>query len=771
MWGLLHRAPGSLRDLQLALQLKVEELRQRDALIDELELELDCKDDLIRQLQVELDRFRGAAQRAGKDSDTHRTKRHAFSTEAPPMDPAQLATVSITGYRKSKESRDLIQNALLDNDFMKHLDQEQIASMVDRMYPTSLEKGSGVIREGEAGSTLYVLEDGTVEVTKQGKKRSDFSAGKVFGELAVLHRCTCTAAVTALTDIRLWALDRQDFQTVTMRAGLLKRSRHTDLLRSVPWFQPLPEGVLCRLADALEETVYSDGEIIVRQGAPGDTFFLISEGQVKASQQSSADGEPLMEWTLSGGEWFGERCKPLNTFLFLEIFIELSPLLLFFSRSLKLSSPTFCSSPCREDVRAATVTAVGGATCLVIDRETFKRLVGEPDGKPDGEPDGKPDGELDREPDEEPGREPGREPDEEPDGKPDGELDREPDGEPDRGPDRGDDGAGVESRTGSDFFSGLSLSRFRIMSTLGQGGFGPVELVQLEDDPTRSFALKVQKKTGILQTGQQNQVRSERRILTEAHNPFIVRLYGTFRDSRCVYLLLEACVGGDLWSLLQDRGALDDGAARFYAGCVTEALVYLHLRGFVYRNLKPENLLLDLRGYVKLVDFRFAKKVDVGKKTWTFCGTPEYVAPEILLNRGHDGSVDCWALGILLFELLCGSPPFSGSDPLEIYSVILRGIDMIQFPRKVTKSATNLIKGLCRERPSERVGNQKNRLRDVQKHKWFDGFNWDGLRQRSIRAPFEPAVGRTLEHSSYDSFTEDTDEPPPDDGSGWDAEF
>ncbi|KAF6717683.1 cGMP-dependent protein kinase 1 [Oryzias melastigma] len=682
------RAHGSLRDLQLALQLKVEELRQRDALIDELELELDCKDDLIRQLQVELDRFRGAAQRTGKDSDTHRTKRHAFSTEAPPMDPAHLATVSITGFRKSKESRDLIQNALLDNDFMKHLDQEQIASMVDRMYPTSLEKGSGVIREGEAGSTLYVLEDGTVEVTKQGKKRSDFSAGKVFGELAVLHRCTCTAAVTALTDIRLWALDRQDFQTVTMRAGLLKRSRHTDLLRSVPWFQPLPEGVLCRLADALEEV----------GGASLDTLQKLR--QVKASQQSSADGEePQTE----------------------------------------------------EDVRAATVTAVGGATCLVIDRETFKRLVGEPDGKPDGEP--------------------GREPDEEPDEEPDGEPDGKPDGELDREPDRGDDGAGVESRTGSDFFSGLSLSRFRIMSTLGQGGFGPVELVQLEDDPTRSFALKVQKKSGILQTGQQNQVRSERRILTEAHNLFIVRLYGTFRDSRCVYLLLEACVGGDLWSLLQDRGALDDGAARFYAGCVTEALVYLHLRGFVYRNLKPENLLLDLRGYVKLVDFRFAKKVDVGKKTWTFCGTPEYVAPEILLNRGHDGSVDCWALGILLFELLCGSPPFSGSDPLEIYSVILRGIDMIQFPRKVTKSATNLIKGLCRERPSERVGNQKNRLRDVQKHKWFDGFNWDGLRQRSIRAPFEPAVGRTLEHSSYGSFTEDTDEPPPDDGSGWDAEF
>uniref|UniRef100_A0A3B3BDL7 cAMP-dependent protein kinase type II-alpha regulatory subunit n=1 Tax=Oryzias melastigma TaxID=30732 RepID=A0A3B3BDL7_ORYME len=202
-------APGSLRDLQLALQLKVEELRQRDALIDELELELDCKDDLIRQLQVELDRFRGAAQRAGKDSGTPRTREEHLREEKTVLLYAVFRRQkTILGLRSEVKllrvcvgrSRDLIQNALLDNDFMKHLDQEQIASMVDRMYPTSLEKGSGVIREGEAGSTLYVLEDGTVEVTKQGKKRSDFSAGKVFGELAVLHRCTCTASKSIIDE-------------------------------------------------------------------------------------------------------------------------------------------------------------------------------------------------------------------------------------------------------------------------------------------------------------------------------------------------------------------------------------------------------------------------------------------------------------------------------------------------------------------------------------------------------------------------------------------
>ncbi|XP_041666926.1 cGMP-dependent protein kinase 1-like [Cheilinus undulatus] len=693
---------GTLRDLQLALQLKIEELRQRDSLIDELELELDTKDDLIRQLQVELDRHRNASTQAAKPTvempptgaavqppaapdEPQRTKRQAISAEPTALDPSQLTDITLTSYCKSKESRELIQRALMDNDFMKHLEHGQILTIMDCMHPTCLSKGCCVIQEGDDGSMVYVLEEGMVEVSKQGQKLCDIGPGKVFGELAILYNCTRTATVTALTDIKLWAIDRQGFQTIMMRTGLIKHSQYTDFLRSVPSFQALPEDILSKLADVLEETHYSDSDYIIRQGATGDTFFIISEGQVKVSQQNSANDEPLMVKTLSKGDWFGEQ-------------------------ALK-----------GEDVRMASVTAVGDVTCLVIDRESFKQLIGGLDDVNNKQYDS--------------------------------------------------DEVKAKLQAEADFFSSVSLSDINIVCTLGMGGFSRVELVQLKNDTNRSFALKVLKKRHILDTSQQGHILSERRIMMEAHSPFIIRLYRTFRDSKYLYMLLEACLGGELWTLLRDRGSFDDGTTRFYTGCVIEALAFLHSRGIIYRDLKPENIILDHRGYAKLVDFGFAKKVGLGKKTWTFCGTPEYVAPEIILNKGHDSSADCWSLGILVFELLSGSPPFSGSDPMKTYNIILRGIDMIEFPKKITKSAANLIKRLCRDNPSERLGNQKNGVKDIQKHKWFEGFNWDGLRQGTIDSPFTPTVDGPLDNSNFDFFPEDSDGPPPDEDSGWDLEF
>lgn len=143
-------------------------------------------------------------------------------------------------------------------------------------------------------------------------------------------------------------------------------------------------------------------------------------------------------------------------------------------------------------------------------------------------------------------------------------------------------------------------------------------------------------------------------IELKSNTLYIFRLYKTFREPKYVYLLLEPCLGGEVWTLLRDRGSFDDHTTRFFTACVIEAFQFIHSKGIIYRDLKPENLLLDSQGYVKLADFGFAKRLGPSKKTMTFCGTVEYIAPEIIRNIGHDRAVDYWALGILMYELLTG---------------------------------------------------------------------------------------------------------------------
>uniref|UniRef100_A0A8D3D0L4 cGMP-dependent protein kinase n=1 Tax=Scophthalmus maximus TaxID=52904 RepID=A0A8D3D0L4_SCOMX len=582
-------------------------------------------------------------------------------------------------------SKELIKDAILDNDFMKNLELSQTQEIVDCMYPVDYGKDACIIREGDVGSLVFVMEEGKVEVTKEGMKLCIMGPGKVFGELAILYNCTRTATVRTLTNVKLWAIDRQCFQTIMMRTGLIKHAEYMDFLKSVPTFQTLPEETLSKLADVMEETHYDDGEFIVRQGARGDTFFIISKGTVNVTQETSANQEPVHLRELVSGNWFGERALQ------------------------------------GEDVRTANVIAVDTVTCLVIDRDSFKHLIGGLDNVSSK-----------------------------------GYEDAE---------------AKAKYEAENHFFSGLKLSDFNIIDTLGVGGFGRVELVQLKNEEAKTFAMKILKKRHIMDTRQQEHIRSEKHIMTEAHSDFIVRLYRTFKDRKYLYMLMEACLGGEVWTILRDRGSFEDSTTRFYTACVVEAFAYLHAKGVIYRDLKPENLILDSRGYAKLVDFGFAKKIGVCKKTWTFCGTPEYVAPEIILNKGHDVSADYWSLGVLMFELLTGSPPFSGPDPMKTYNVILRGIDMIEFPKKISKNAASLIKKLCRDSPSERLGNLKNGVKDIQKHKWFEGFNWEGLRKGTLTPPITPDVSSPTDTSNFDSFPEDSDEPPPDDNSGWDYDF
>lgn len=287
----------------------------------------------------------------------------------------------------------------------------------------------------------------------------------------------------------------------------------------------------------------------------------------------------------------------------------------------------------------------------------------------------------------------------------------------------------------NDKFRNITMEHLKKTRTLGAGAFGRVLLVRC-DILKEDFALKCMAKSNICKLHQQAHIFSERDILMKVKNPNIVRLYRTFRDNYYVYLLMEPCLGGDLFSVLQavvnasnfQRG-FSENDAKFYISCNILAFDYLHQQSIAYRDLKPENLMLDSRGYCKVVDFGFAKTV-CGTKTYTFCGTPEYMAPEVILGSGHDTSADLWSLGILVYECLAGQSPFPGMDVPDI-QVTIKSVGVGQRPPSVPPVAFDFICSLCRERPSRRLGSTGRDLcSKASRHRWFRGFDWNAVRNR-----------------------------------------
>lgn len=296
-------------------------------------------------------------------------------------------------------------------------------------------------------------------------------------------------------------------------------------------------------------------------------------------------------------------------------------------------------------------------------------------------------------------------------------------------------------------------------------------LLVREKRSKKTYALKCLEKHIIKESRQTQHVYAEKHVMMQLDHPLLAKLYATFRDSKYVYMMMDVALGGELWTLLRDRTKFGEKMVKFYVGCVVLAFEYMHNKNIIYRDLKPENLLLTANGYIKVVDFGFSKTVPAGKKTWTFCGTPEYVAPEIILNKGHNKACDFWSLGILMYELLVGCPPFMSVDHMHTYNQIVSGIDRVVFPKIVSKTATNIIKRLCRESPGERIGNLKDGIKEIKKHKWFQGFDWEGLSTQSIPAPYIPDIKGDMDISNFDSIKDQDMEAIEEDTSDWDIHF
>ncbi|KAF1816091.1 Pkinase-domain-containing protein [Eremomyces bilateralis CBS 781.70] len=302
----------------------------------------------------------------------------------------------------------------------------------------------------------------------------------------------------------------------------------------------------------------------------------------------------------------------------------------------------------------------------------------------------------------------------------------------------------------------LRPADFDQIKTLGTGTFARVWLTRWthphdERSAHQVYALKILHKVDVIRLKQVEHVRNERNVLAAvAGHPFITTLVASFQDEESLYMLLDYCPGGEVFSYLRRARRFNEPTSRFYAAEIVLILEYLHEKeGVAYRDLKPENILIDADGHLKLVDFGFAKTVG-NRETYTLCGTPEYLAPEVIRNTGHGCAVDWWAFGILIYEFLVGQPPFWDQNPMKIYEQIIEG--NIRYPSAMSPDARDLIAKLCTVDTSKRLGNIRGRAAAVKAHPWFRGVDWDAVFHRKMQGPIVPQLQGPADTRHFDEY-------------------
>mmetsp|Transcript_18118 Transcript_18118/g.43343 ORF Transcript_18118/g.43343 Transcript_18118/m.43343 type:complete len:789 (-) Transcript_18118:558-2924(-) len=692
-------------------------------------------------------------------------------------------------HAKSDEATQHITEATSTNPLFSSLSDLQRADVVAAMREVQTQPGDIVIQQGDVGDDFYVVDSGTYSVLLKQKGNTpvhSYSKGGTFGELSLMYGSPRAATVRCETAGVLFALDRKTFRAIMMEGNRAMLNTSTQFLKSVSMLSPLTDEQRQAIADILEEQVFKAGHVIVKEGDPADSLYFVKEGEA-AAFKTGLDGTEKQVFAMQVGSVFGEsalqgansvrqatvkavtnvkmlkltRANFTDTLGDLKDVIQqnfnekvLSSIDLFSGlttseRSLlveSLTEETFAAGDKiirqndagesfyiiksgtvrvtartpdgeREEVikdnmgpgayfgeralaksepRMATVTATSEVACMKVDRETFNKLLGSMSDI------------LQR------------------------DMQRR------------------EREAAKAQRPKIKMSELKQMTILGVGTFGRVKLV-VHTSTNTPYALKCMRKGQVIALKQVEHVMNEKNLLEMCDHPFLLNLAATFQDQDEIYMLLELALGGELFSVLRERIKFDEPTSRFYSACVASAFSYLHDKFIVYRDLKPENLLFDDTGYLRVCDFGFAKLIQ--DRTWTLCGTPEYLAPEIIQNKGHNHAVDWWAFGILIFEMLSGQPPFCADDPMDIYQKILR--NKLAFPSYFSKNVRDLLSKLLVTNPAARLGSLKNKSRDVTSHIFFKNLHWNELTRKEIKAPYIPVITSPTDTSNFEHYDDE----------------
>lgn len=573
-------------------------------------------------------------------------------------------------YKKSDKEQTLIMKVVTNHILFKGLSEKVLADCVGAFQKdAAIPKDHVLIKQGDAlekAEKFYIVESGKFDVLVNDKKVGEVAASEGTGELALMYNQPRAASVTATEDSVVWSLNRLLFNEIKIAAGALKTKKIKQYLETVEILKILKDEDLTVLAHGMEEAYFDDKSYIIRQGAPGDDFYIVFKGTVDVFKTENGEIKKVQE--CKPGDYFGE---------------------------LALLS---------EDMRAASCVANGPVTLLVLDRQHFEDMIGSLHEYAESG---------------------------------------------DKSPRSKAATTSVKPNDGSDKVD-IKFADLEKVGVLGEGAFGRVSLVKQKNSPDgKTYALKAMQKQLIVNNNLQEHTINEKSVMETLNHPFLLKLHNSYQDDRYLYLLIELCQGGELFTYLRDVGNFNEQQTKFYAAGVTLGFQDMHLLNICYRDLKPENLLLDSQGFLKICDFGLAKVVN--DKTFTLCGTPDYLAPEIITSKGHNKACDYWALGILIYEMAVGEVPFYADDPMMIYQLILR--HDLQFPYKMSRSCKDIISKLLNSNPSKRLGNLRGQTKDVIKHKWFSGFDFDGLvrmDKTNLDIPIEPEVKSGTDTSNFD---------------------
>ena len=543
-------------------------------------------------------------------------------------------------------------------------------------------RGEKIISQGEVGNTMYFIDSGEVVVYQKNRGEADrkevnrHGPGAFFGEGALLNEgsdggvrnADCVASQTTYC----FAITRHDFQRLLgplhELIGIKSMAR---ILKGVKLLSDLTDAEREEVARVMERRIYAPEEIIIRQGDPGDEFFIIESGEVAFTREPE-DGGPVEDI----GRFFQNQ---------------------FFGEGSLLTS----------DVRRATATAgsgngdadTSGAVCYSLSGAAFRSIFGD-------------------------------------------KLVRQMSGTLDL--------RKASDESGEAKAASIQVKDLNGIRVLGQGSYGKVTLVRHEVTG-RTYALKQILKSHVKEMHQETHIDTEREVLSSINHPFVCNLVRTFKNKNSVYFLMEAVLGGELYAQLKRVKKFTHHQAKFYAAQIVAVFEHLHVRCIIFRDLKPENLLISRDGYLKMVDFGLAKHIPNGK-AYTLCGTPAYASPEVYASVGHDFGVDWWTLGILIHELNAGYTPFAGGEPSEIYREITRysrHYPRVAFPRDFSKECSDILLGLLHPLPEERLGNLKGRAQEVKNHPYFSDIDWGALARKEVKPDFIPRIDDAFDSANF----------------------